>query len=89
MEGQSFEIPMRKLKKCYIMKYFDQKKRSLIKIATFKTSQDPVVFSADNLEKLVEHLKLHPESWLLFLDDLAEAMKLELLESVDIDPLKL
>ena len=83
------EIPLCKLKESILLHYFDQKKTSLIKIALCKICSDPVVFSCDGHENLAKHLKLHDESWNLYLNKLAEAIDHEVPSSLGFDPLKL
>ena len=77
MEAYKVEIPLSMLKKSLILEHFDQKKTSLIKIALCKICSDPVVFSCDSHEKLAKHLKLHDETWNLYLNKLAEAIDRE------------
>lgn len=89
MEAYMIEIPLCKLKESILLHYFDQKKTSLIKIALCKICSDPVVFSCDSHENLAKHLKLHDESWNLYLNKLAEAIDHEVPSSLGFDPLKL
>ena len=87
MEGFVIEVPLYKLKESLIIKYFfDEVKESLIKLAICNHCLKPIVFSADNYKHLAAHLKLHPESWDQYLQDLASAIKTNVLKT---DGLKL
>ena len=87
MEGFVIEVPLYTLKESIIIKYFfDEVKESLIKLAICNHCLKPIVFSADNFKHLAAHLKLHPESWDQYLQDLASAMQTNVLKT---DGLKL
>ena len=89
MEAYRIEIPLSKLKESLILHYFDLKKKSLIKVALCKICSNPVVFSYDSHGNLAKHLKLHDETWTLYLNKLADAIDREVPSSLCFDPLKL
>jgi hypothetical protein len=89
MEAYRIEIPLSKLKESLILHYFDLKKKSLIQVALCKIRSNPVVFSYDSHGNLAKHLKLHDETWTLYLNKLADATDREVPSSLCFDPLSM